>query len=70
MSLEAVERDLRLRMVSYSCLGSPLSWWIRQEEVRPEEEEETGKLVSAGSRGKLGVISSCMWQSRQSLMSN
>lgn len=70
MRLEAVERDLRLRTVSYNRLCFPFSWWIRQEEVRPEEEEETGKLVSAGSRGKLGVISSWMGQSRQSLMSN
>lgn len=63
MCLEAVERGLRLRTVSYNHLGSPLFWWIRQEEVRPEEEEETGKLVSAGSRGKLGVISSWMGRS-------
>lgn len=67
MCLEAVERDLRLRTVSYNRLCSPFSWWIRQEEVRPEEEQETGKVVSAGSRGKLGVISSWMGQS---LMSN
>lgn len=56
--------------MSHNRLCSPLSWWIRQEEVRPEEEEEAEKLVSAGSRGKLGLLSSYMGPSGQSLMSD